>query len=396
MAKPLDGIQILDLSAVVSGPLAATILADQGAEVIKVEPVGGGDVLRFLGSGRDGMTGTFHLVNRGKRGIAIDLKTEDGKDILHRLAARSDVILQNFRPGVVAQLGIGYEDIKRFNEDIIYLSISGFGQEGPYAQKRVYDNVIQVISGLATSQAGPDGVPQLYRQLVCDKLTSMAAAQAITSALFARERGQGGQAIEIAMLDVAIGFIWPDAGTDHILLGDGVTLQGPIAKNYQMIPFGDGFGTVTFLTDDEFRGLCRAFDSEGIADDPRFATVGARLEHSNELMAELLEKLLPVAMSLTREEAQRRLDANDVPGGTASLLEELPDDPQVSANRTFAESVHPICGALREPRPPLRFRGQPQEPAGPAPAIGQHTDDILLEIGLGDRIESLRADKIVA
>lgn len=395
MAKPLDGIRVLDLSAVVSGPWAATMLADQGAEVVKVEPVGGADILRFLGSGRGGMSGTFHLVNRGKRGIAVDLKAKEGRDIIRKLAAQSDVVLQNFRPGVVDHLGLGYADLKRERKDLIYLSISGFGQEGPYVDKRVYDNVVQVISGMATAQAGADGIPTLFRQLVCDKITSMAAAQAITAALFARERGQGGQHIELAMLDVAVSFLWSDCATDHILLGEGVDLQGPIGKSYQMIPLKDGWGTVTFLSDEEFRGLCRAFDHEEIADDPRFRTTADRLAHMSELMPVLIEKIVPVAISLTREETQARLDANDVPGGTASHFAEIPENPQILANQTFVESEHPICGPLREPRPPIRFQAEAQAPAGPAPLPGQHTDEILRELGLGAQVAALRAAGVV-
>jgi hypothetical protein len=189
MGGPLEGVRVLDVSAVLSGPLTATYLADQGADVVKVEPPGMGDILRWLGSSRNGMSGMFCVTNRGKRSIVVDLSSPEGCAIFSRLAERADVVLQNFRPGVVDRMGIGYEAVRRTNPSVIYLSISGFGPQGPYAGKRVYDNIIQAYSGLADVQGDPQSrVPQLNRQLLCDKLTAYTAAQAVTAALFSRER----------------------------------------------------------------------------------------------------------------------------------------------------------------------------------------------------------------
>ena len=247
---PLAGIRILDVSAVMSGPLAATLLADQGAEAIKVEPPGAGDILRWVGSSRNGMSGTFHVTNRGKRSIALNLKEPRGLDILERLASQADVFIQNFRPGVADRMGIGWEQLRRENPGLVYLSISGFGSDGPYAQRRVYDNVIQAYSGMNGTQTDPEsGEPQAIRQLICDKLTAYTAAQAVTAALLARERGQGGQHIELSMLETSIGFLWPDAAGDDMLLGDGITHQATVGSTYGLMRLADGFATATPLSD---------------------------------------------------------------------------------------------------------------------------------------------------
>ncbi len=392
---PLAGIRVLDLSAVVSGPLATVHLADQGAAVVKVEPRGIGDILRWLGSSRGGMSGFFHVCNRGKRSITLDLRQEAGKDVLRRLVAQSDVFVQNFRPGVAEKMGLGWENLRAVNPNLIYVSISGFGPTGPWAHDRVYDNVIQVTSGIAASQADQaTGTPQLIRQIICDKLTALSVAQAVSAALFARERGHGGQHIQISMLDVAIHFLWPDM-TDDILLGDGVEHRPTLASAYQMLPVADGWGTVTVISDSEFRGLCRAFGHEEVADDPRFATLTSRAEHMAELLSTLLATIVPVAMGLTRAEVEGRLREHEVPGGTVRTIAELPEVPQVRHNGIFVESEHPLAGRLRETRPPPLFGGTPVACGGPAPALGQHTEEILQELGLGERIGELRAAGVI-
>ncbi len=395
MPLPLAGIRVVDCSAVISGPLATTLLADQGADVIKVEPPGSGDVLRAVGSSRGGMSGLFHVVNRGKRSIALNLANETGRELLGALAERADVFVQNFRPGVVERMGLGYEDLRRRRPDLVYVSISGFGRRGPYAAQRVYDNVIQTFSGMAAVQR--EGTePRPLRQLACDKITALTAAQAITAALLDRALGRGGRHVEVSMLDASIAFLWPDAGADHTLLGEGIAHQPTIGSRYSLMRLADGWASITVLTDAEFQGFCRAVDRPEVAEDSRFQTVAARLSNLPAL-AQLLTGDIAEAMGkLTREEALTRFGAEDVPCGVVRELDELPDDPQVRENGTFVERAHPLCGPLREPRPAARFGAEPLAPAGPAPALGEHTDAILAELGAGSRISQLRTDGVIS
>ena len=205
---PLAGIKVIDLLAVVSGPMAAGLLADQGAEVIKVEPRQG-DLTRLIGPAKGDISAIFAAINRGKRSIVLDLKQAAACAVLHDLLGDADVVIENFRPGAMARLGFGYEAVAAVNPRIVYLSISGFGQTGPNAQVRVYDPVIQAASGMADAHPNPaDGEPQLLQTLVCDKVTALTASQAITAALFARERSGHGQKIELSMLDAAVAFLW--------------------------------------------------------------------------------------------------------------------------------------------------------------------------------------------
>src|SRR5829696_5545872 len=186
----LDGIKVVDLSVMISGPLAAMMLADHGADVVKVESPGLGDLMRFLGSHKGGVTGIFANNNRGKRSLVVDLKTPDGLDVVRRLATGADVLIQNFRPGAMERLGLGYDALAELNPDLIYTSISGYGPDGPNSHRRVYDNVIQAASGIASVQTDPlTGTPSLYRTLLCDKATAYTATQAIIAALYARAAG---------------------------------------------------------------------------------------------------------------------------------------------------------------------------------------------------------------
>lgn len=395
MAGPLTGLRVLDLGSLVAGPLAATLLGDQGAEVIKVELPGQGDLFRHVGSSRGGMSGTFALLNRGKRSISLRVSDERGLDVYRALARTADVVIQNLRPGVVDRLGIGYEATRALREDVVYLSVSGFGQTGPYADVGAYDNVIQAYSGLADSQADAEGEPALVQQLLTDKLTAYTGAQAVSSALVGRERGLGGQHIELSLLDTAIGFLWPERANHLILQGDGVATQPPVGPNFKLIPLADGAGTATSFGDAEFAGLCRALDLHELTEDPRLANTAARMQNLDHWTHAIRNEMEPAAAKLTREAFHRRLAAEDVPHGIVRRLEEVHEDPQVQWNETFVEQEHPVAGRMRAPRHAARFLGTPLEDAAPAPLLGEHTDEILAELGLAERVEMLRADGVV-
>ena len=207
MNGPMEGVRVLDLSIALTGPYAAALLADQGAEVIKVERPGSGDIARWIGVSVNGMSSLFLVCNRGKRSISVDLQRPEGVDIVKKLAAESDVVLQNFRPGVMDRLGLGYDDITSINPDVVYASLSGFGTEGPNRDRAAYDTVMQAYGGLASNQADPaDDVPVFLRQAAADKVTALFASQAITAALFARARGRGGQHVQLSMMD-AVGVL---------------------------------------------------------------------------------------------------------------------------------------------------------------------------------------------
>lgn len=377
---PLDGIKVVDLSVMISGPLAAMMLADQGADVIKVESPGLGDIMRFLGTSKGGMTGIFANNNRGKRSIAIDLKQQAGKDLVLQLVDDADVLIQNFRPGAMDRLGLGFDEVNARNPSLIYTSISGYGQNGPYSARRVYDNVIQAASGLASVQGDPvSGEPALYRTLICDKTTAYTAAQAITAALFARATGRaGGQHIELAMLDTAIAFMWPDSAMDAALLDDDAARSPTIAANYAMTRLADGFAAASPVTDSEFRGLCAALGRPEVADDPRFADVMSRMANTTAMV----EVLVDAAASCTVEDFAARAVEHDVPASTVTSLHAIHDDPQVVHNDVFLERDHPQAGRLREPRAAARLSATPQRVSDHAPAFGQHSDEIARELGL--------------
>ena len=241
MPGPMDGVKIVDLSIALAGPWAVGILADQGASVIKVEPPGLGDIGRWVGVAVGGLSAMAALANRGKRSIAVDLQTDSGREIVAELAARADVFVQNFRPGVIERLGLSYETLHARNPDLIYCSISGFGREGPYATKSAYDPVVQAYGGLAFAQAGgEDPEPQLIRHTAADKITALTASQAITAALFARERGAGGQHLELAMLECVVNFVWADAAGNEVLLDADGSQPSAFARDQKLWPTRDG------------------------------------------------------------------------------------------------------------------------------------------------------------
>ena len=395
MTGPLDGVRILDMSIAATGPYAVTLLADQGADVVKVERPGIGDIGRWVGVSVNGMSALFLMCNRGKRSIAVDVHTEEGRDIVRRLARDVDVVVQNFRPGVVERLGVGYDDLRAGNPNLIYASLSGFGPDGPYAAKGAYDTVIQAYGGFAANQADrTDGVPQFLRQTAADKITALYASQAITAALFARERGAGGQHLHLSMLDAVVSFLWVDAaGNEVLLLADGSQPSSFVAT-FRPLRFTDGWGIATPTSDADFAGMCRAFGVGGY-DDPRVATIGERNKH-REVSNKLVEQCYAAAAQMSTEQAMARLEAERVPCGVVVPPDELAADPHAQAIGLLLESEHPTVGPVRQPRHPVQFDVTPATHGSPAPDLGQHTDEILASIGMGDRVDDLRANGVVA
>ena len=390
---PLDGIRVIDVSAVISGPLATMVLADQGADVIKVEAPGIGDPTRLLGAMRGGVTSLYLNCNRGKRAMTLDLRKPEGKQVLRRLVGSADVFVQNFRPGVIERMGFGYEQLREVRPGLIYVSVSGFGETGPLAQHKVYDNVVQALCGMPAVQADPEsGRPELVRNLVIDKATAYTVAQAATAALLARERGHGGEHVRVSMLDVALAFFWPDGMLNHTLLGDGVMTIPPLATIYRVYRARDGYITLAGLTDEEWRGVCRAIRREDLIDDPRFATAFDRFASMEELRAELAEAL----SGETVAEWCRRLTEEDVAHAPVLELDEVAEHPQVKASGAIFETEHPVAGRTRQARPAARFETTATMPDACAPMPSQHTDEVLAEVGYDERqVRALREAGVV-
>ena len=381
MPGPLAGVRIVDCSAYITGPMATMVLADQGAEVIKVEPPGVGDVMRHLGTARGGISTLFAGCNRSKRSIALDLRDERGRDVLKRLVSEADVFVQNFRPGVVKRLGIDEPSLRQCRADLVYVSLSAFGQAGPWSHKPAFDHVVQAAAGLASVQSdAATGEPCFVRNAVVDKLTALTAAQAISAALLHRANTGEGQHVELCMLDAAISFLWPDGMSRDTLLGDGVSLQPPIANGYRMIPVKDGHVALAVLTPAQIHGLMRAVGRPEFIEDPRFSTLNALLSNLDAFQAETGE----AAAQLTVADIMRQLEAEDVPCSPVLATDQVPGHPQVIANQTLEETEHPAMGRMLRPRPPVRFSVSPAAVSRHAPGLGEHGDEVLAEVGLSD------------
>ena len=375
MNGPLAGIRVIDLTTVVSGPVCTVILADQGADVIKVEPPSGDIARRTSGDGE--FTAMFVSSNRGKRSIALDLKQPSGLAALRRLIAGADVLVQNFRPGTMARLGLSEPALRAANPGLIYVSISGVGETGPYEKKRVYDPVIQSLSGFADVQADQaTGRPQMIRTIVADKTTAVYAAQAVCAALVARARDGQGQHIQLSMLDTMIGFLWPEAMAQYTVVGRENAPQ-PAPRPDLIFQTLDGYITVGSLSDAEWRGLCAVVARPEWIDDPRFRTPAARSLNAAERIR-LVGEILAQGHS---QDWLDRLDAAEVPCAPVLRRADVMGDPQVINNQLIATMQQPTLGVVRQARPAAQFDRTPARIAGAAPRIGQHTDAILAEAG---------------
>ena len=380
MTGPLTGVKVVDFSAVVSGPFAAMWLADQGADVVKVENLKSPDITRGPGSpDLKGLAGLFVNCNRGKRGLSVDVTHREGRDLVLALCRQADVFVQNWRPGVVERLGLSYDDVAAINPSIVYVSISGYGPDGPYANRRVYDPIIQGLTGHVAVQVNPEiPFPDLVRTIVCDKATALTAAQSICAALFARERGAGGQHIVIPMLDVGLSFFFPDGFMAKALLDDAEADERlTLAKVYSLQRTADGHVTLYCASEKEYSALFRALGHPEWTDDPRFAADADRRAN----FAELSTLIVDAFASWNTAELVPRLEAEEVPFGPILGLDELQHDVQILHNNALGVRVHPVAGRVLEPRPPVRFGTIPAAPGRLAPQVGEHNDELLAELG---------------
>ena len=380
MAGPLTGFRIIDISEVISGPLAVMILADQGADVIKVEPPGHGEESRQLANYRKGMAALYANCNHGKRSIGIDLKHAEGLALFYELVKTADVVVQNWRPGAAERLKVAEADLRAINKDLIYASITGYGDDGPYANRRGYDPIFQSLTGYVATQVNPEvPVPDLVRNAVVDKATSYALAQGITAALLARERGAGGQHVRIAMLDAGLAFLWPDGMLRHSLVGGDVENYVVPGERYQLMPTKDGQLVMWAGTADQMRDALRAVGRDDIADDPR-QRGKAMLEEANELArAEAMQEGIA---RLTTAEAYQRLVDREIPAAPVLTSQQVLEDPQIVHNGNVVEATHPVYGKYRRVRPAVRFSVSTNEPTSAPALYNENSAEIMSEFGL--------------
>lgn len=397
MPGPLDGVKIVDFTQVVSGPFAAMMLADQGASVIKVEPLTTtGDMTRgLMAFAKGGFSALYINNNRGKQCLGIDLSRDEGKQIALDLCKDADIVMENFRPGAMTRLGLDYDAISAINPDVIYCSISGFGPTGPYSDRPVLDPVIQGLTGIVDRQVNPEiPFPDLVRNLIADKSTSFTAAQAITAALFARERGAGGQNIEVPMLDSAMYFFWPDGMMDYTVIDDDATPGFLLASVYRLTECADG-KIVYFVANDAMRtSLFKALGHPEWGEDPRFSSMEALSQAENfEAMGTLVAEAF---LQTTVEDALSALFEHQVPSGPILSAADALKDPQVVHNETVQTFQHPEAGTIQGAKPAARFAKTPSEMAKWFAGRGEHNGEILAGMGMTpEQIAALEADGLI-
>ena len=383
---PLEGFRVLDFTRFLAGPYCTMVLADLGADVIKLEQPGSGDDSRLYGPFINGESYSFAQVNRGKRSVCLDLKDPRGAVLAMRIALRADLVIESFRPGVARRLGLGYDELKADRPDLLYCSISGYGQTGPYRDRPGFDIMAQGISGLMRMTGHPDGRPAKAGIAVNDLAAGMTAVQAVLAAQLLRQRTGEGQYIDISLVDALLAWTVWEAGA---LFGAG-TVATPtgtrhrLSAPYQAYRTKDGFITIGAGSERLWRRTAEALGVPGLLDDPRFATPALRIAHVDELEAEIE---LVTATRTTREWAGV-LEAAGVPAGPVLSYDEALADPQVEAREMIREMEHPLMGRIRTLGQPAKYSvSAPGAYHRPPPWLGQHTAQVLTELGLADAAE---------
>jgi crotonobetainyl-CoA:carnitine CoA-transferase CaiB-like acyl-CoA transferase len=384
-------LKVIDFSTAYSGPITSQNLGDLGFDVIKVEPMRGDLIRHVVPPERAGLGGWFAQVNRNKRSIVVDLKSDEGRMLVLRLVERADVVLENYRPGVADRLGVGYEACKERNPGIVYAAISGFGPTGPYAKLPVYDHIIQGMSGMMP-RLGGDGPPKMFPGILADKYTPAAAVIGILSALLSRERNGGkGQRVDIPMLDAYAQLMLPDQiASESFQPTDG--FESNMRDVFRSWKTKDGYVVGYAPEDHQFAGLCKALEAESLLEDPRFATYEARMANPDAVNAEIEKRML----AWTSEEFVARAREYGAPFGPIYGIAEFLEDPQVAHNETVFDAEDPQGGRARYVGYPCKFSETPASLRRHPPRLGEHTDEILGDLGFSsDDIEGLREAAVV-
>ena len=377
MSGPYKGVRVLELTSTVSGPFAGMMLADQGADVIKIEPPGIGDLARFMGTIKDGMGAMFSTLNRNKKCICLDFKNEEDLEVLKKLVSTADVLIENYRPGIVKKLGIDYESLSKINPDLIYCSISGYGQSGPYKEKKVYDPLIQGTVGIPLAQNNQS--PELIRTIIYDKVTGLTSAQAISAALYQKAIGEGGQYLPISMMESALYYNWPDLMMNYTFDEGGVNI-GELADLFEVYETNDGGVVLIIIANDEvFTKFCIVFDLS-LHLDEKYNNLVSRIINKEELTIEINK----VTRSLSSKELEDKMDLEGISASICNELNEVYKDPQVVEQGSITEIDHPELGIMRMPKPPANLKGQDSFPRSLAPILGYDNREVLSSINIDD------------
>ncbi len=383
MSGALVGLKVVDLTRVLAGPLATMMLADMGAEVIKVEQPGSGDLYRASSTiNLNGESVNFLSTNRNKKSITLDIGQPQGRRILEQLVQDADVLIENFRPGVTEKLGIDYARIKAINPRLIYCSITGFGADGPYRNRTAVDPIIQAESGIMGLTGEKDGEPVRIGSAVGDIYGAMLATQGVLLALYARDRGGLGQHVELSLFDAAVFGLIPREG-EYFATGTVFPRMG--SAHPQFVPFQafattDGHVFIAAFHDALWKKLCVSLGRPDLPDDPRFASGAARSRNRAELLA-MVEPILAAQPSAHWIET---LEAAGVPVGRINSLAEVFTHPQLLHNGMVAEITHPVAGPIKVLNHPLRMSANPASVRTPPPLLGEHTDEVLGQLGYDD------------